>query len=80
MLKNCVGKGRHVMKQLHTGICLGVLQYYATVATDLERAGYVLYRALVCVCGATILINHEPFELVGERIFYTLQVRTQTII
>ena len=45
MLKHCVGKGRHVMKQLHTGICHGVLQYYAIVAT--ERAGYVLYRALV---------------------------------
>ena len=41
MLKLSVGKGRQVMKQL----CCGVLQYYATVAT--ERAGYVLYRALV---------------------------------
>ena len=26
MLKHCVGKGRHVMKQLH--VCLRVLQYY----------------------------------------------------
>ena len=43
MLKHCVGKGRHVMKQLH--VCLIVLQYDAIVAT--ERAGYVLYRALV---------------------------------
>ena len=43
MLKHCVGKGRHIMKQLH--VCLRVLQYYAIVAT--ERAGYVLYRALV---------------------------------
>ena len=43
MLKHGIGKGRHVMKQLH--IFLGVLQYYATSAT--ERAGYVLYRALV---------------------------------
>ena len=41
MLKLRVGKDCHVMKQL----CLRVLQYYATVAT--ERAGYVLYRALV---------------------------------
>ena len=43
MLKHFVGKGRHVMKQLH--VCLIVLQYDAIVAT--ERAGYVLYRALV---------------------------------
>ena len=44
MLKLSVGKGRQVMKQL----CLRALQYYAaTVAT--ERAGYVLYRALVSV-------------------------------
>ena len=43
MLKHSVGKGRHVMKQLH--VCLTVLQYYTTVAT--EHAGYVLYRALV---------------------------------
>ena len=43
MLKHYVGKGRHIMKQLH--VCLRVLQYYAIVAT--ERAGYVLYRALV---------------------------------
>ena len=39
MLKLRVGKGRQVMKQL----CLNTaLQYVAT-----ERAGYVLYRALV---------------------------------
>ena len=43
MLKLSVGKGRQVMKQL----CCRVLQYFATVAT--ERAGYVLYRALVVV-------------------------------
>ena len=43
ILKLSVGKGCQVMKQL----CLRVLQYYATVAT--ERAGYVLYRALVYV-------------------------------
>ena len=43
MLKHCVGKGGHVMKQLH--VSLIVLQYNAIVAT--ERAGYVLYRALV---------------------------------
>ena len=41
MLKLSVGKGRQVIKQL----CRRVLQYNATVAT--ERAGYVLYRALV---------------------------------
>ena len=43
MLKHGIGKGHHVMKQLH--VCLRMLQYYAKVAT--ERAGYVLYRALV---------------------------------
>ena len=41
MLKLSVGKGRQVIKQL----CNTVLQYYSTGAT--ERAGYVLYRALV---------------------------------
>ena len=47
MLKNCVGKGRHVTYRYT--VCLGVLQYYASaaVATDLECVGYVLYRALV---------------------------------
>ena len=45
MLKLSIGKGRQVIKQL----CRRVLQYYATVATELERAGYVLYRALVFV-------------------------------
>ena len=45
MLKHGIGKGRHVIKQLH--VCLRMLQYYVTVAT--ERAGYVLYRALVKV-------------------------------
>ena len=42
MLKHAVGKGRHVMKQLHmyASECCNT-----TVAT--ERAGYVLYRALV---------------------------------
>ena len=41
MLKLSAGKGRQAIKQLYRR----VLQYYATVAT--ERAGYVLYRALV---------------------------------
>ena len=45
MLKLSIGKGRQVIKQL----CLRVFQYYATVAT--ERAGYLLYRALVKVGG-----------------------------
>ena len=51
MLKHFVGKGRHVMKQLH--VCLIVLQYDAIVAT--ERTGYVLYRALVF---NGIMVNH----------------------
>ena len=34
---------------------------------------------LVCAHGTTILINRESSELVGERIFYALQVRTRTI-
>ena len=34
---------------------------------------------LVCAHGTTILTNREPSELVEERIFYALQVRTQTI-
>ena len=44
MLKHGVGKGRHVMKQLHmyASECCNT-----TVAT--ERAGYVLYRALVVI-------------------------------
>ena len=49
MLKLSVGKGRQVMKQLW----LRALQYYATV--DTERAGYVLYRALVLRCIASIV-------------------------
>ena len=44
MLKLDVGKGRHVIKYR-------LLQYYATVTT--ERAGYVLYRALVVVVVGT---------------------------
>ena len=45
MLKHGVGKGHHVMKQLHmyASECCNT-----TVAT--ERAGYVLYRALVYDC------------------------------
>ena len=50
MLKYCVGKGRHVMKQLH----VYMLQYDAIVAT--ERAGYVLYRALVLLCKLSPLL------------------------
>ena len=34
---------------------------------------------LVCAHGTTILTNNESSELVGERIFYALQVRTRTI-
>ena len=35
---------------------------------------------LVCAHGTTILTNRESSELVGDRIFYALQVRTRTII
>ena len=35
---------------------------------------------LVCAHGTPILTNRESSELVGERIFYALQVRTRTII
>ena len=38
------------------------------------------HGTLVCAHGTTILTNHEPSELVGDRIFHALQVRTQTII
>ena len=55
MLKHCVGKGRHIMKQLH--VCLRVLQYYAIVA--IERAGYVLYRALVVVVSRKIALSRD---------------------
>ena len=34
---------------------------------------------LVCAHGTTIVTNRESSELVGERIFYALQVRTRTI-
>ena len=34
---------------------------------------------LVCAHGTTTLINHESSELVVERIFYALQIRTRTI-
>ena len=34
---------------------------------------------LVCAHGTAILTNHGASELVVERIFYALQVRTQTI-
>ena len=34
---------------------------------------------LVCAHGTTILTNREPSELVGEHIFYALQVRTRTM-
>ena len=62
MLKLSVGKGHQVIKQL----CCRVLQYYAIVAT--ERAGYVLYRALVYYscelgpCGGGTLLNNVNCE------------------
>ena len=34
---------------------------------------------IVCAYGTTILTNRESSELVGERIFYALQVRTRII-
>ena len=47
---------------------------------SLELAENVsLRRNLVCAHGTTILTNHESSELVGECIFYALQVRTRTI-
>ena len=39
----------------------------------------VSMATLVCTHGTTILTNCEPSELVEERIFCALQVRTQTI-
>ena len=58
MLKFNVGKGREIIKQLRSR----VLQYYFTVAT--ERAGYVLFRALVChewSCESrgNVIIDHQ---------------------
>ena len=50
MLKLSIGKGRQVIKQL----CRRMLQNYGTVAT--ERAGYVLYRALVLRCAESGVI------------------------
>ena len=35
---------------------------------------------LVCAYGTVILTNRGPSELVEERIFYALQIRTRTII
>ena len=74
MLKFSVGKGRQVMKQL----CCRVLQYYATMAT--ERAGYVLYRALVVVVvgmeiprsrvllGICVCCKHNQLVDIGEKL------------
>ena len=60
MLKLSVGKGRQARKQLYRR----VLQYYATVAT--ERAGYVLYRALVISCFSTLhVIFHAMLKNMG---------------
>ena len=38
------------------------------------------HGTLVCAHDTTILTNHEPSKLVGERIFHDLQVRIWTII
>ena len=38
------------------------------------------HGTLVCAHDTTILTNHEPSKLVGERIFYALHVRIWTII
>ena len=63
MLKHGVGKGRHVMKQLHmhASECCN-----ATVAT--ERAGYVLYRALVIII--IDLKQHTTIGAAGHKINY----------
>ena len=63
MLKLSVGKGRQVKKQL----CHRVLQYYAT-----ERAGYVLYRALVEYALCLIIL------LVGGVNVYSIATRSQS--
>ena len=66
MLKHSVGKGRQVIKQL----CRRMLHYCAT-----ERAGYVLYRALVLYIN-----NLQYWEYVsedegeGERDIFTAEV------
>ena len=39
----------------------------------------VSMATLVCAHSTAILTNREPSELVAERIFYVLQVRTWTI-
>ena len=41
---------------------------------------YISIATLVCAHGTAILTNCGPSELVAERIFYALQVRTRTII
>ena len=48
---------------------------------ELENASLWLLGLgnLVCAHGTTILTNRDSSELVGERIFYALQVRTRTI-
>ena len=56
MLKHCVGKGRHVMKQLH--VCLISVAIVAT-----ERAGYVLYRALVLDCASIYTMYSTTLSL-----------------
>ena len=62
MLKLSVGKGHQVIKQL----CLRVLQYYATVAT--EHTGYALYRALLCF--ASLLFSGKGKEAVALKFNY----------
>ena len=54
MLKLSVGKGRQITKQLY------IPQSIATEAT--ERAGYVLYRALV-VIGFGKTLRRDPREV-----------------
>ena len=43
------------------------------------RRECISMATLVCAHGTAILTNHGPSELVEERIFYALQVRTRTI-
>ena len=55
MLKHAVGKGRHVMKTATYMPQSVAITTYAIVAT--ERAGYVLYRALVLLLESDFFVS-----------------------
>ena len=56
-------------------------QMRGTLRCSLENSSLwpLGHGTLVCAHGTTILTNCESSELVGEHIFYALQVRTRTI-